>query len=70
MITTKPIRGYWYHETYEKLKIYLPRCKKEIGLSITTDDWRVHSVSYGNRDEMTELVNLILELKFKAESKP
>jgi len=54
-------------KTYKKLKIYLPRCKDDVHLSIGTDDWGVHFISYGNMDEMTELVNMILEWKYKAE---
>src|SRR3989304_545029 len=43
------------------------RCRGTVHLSIGTDDWGVHFISYGNRDEMTELVNIILEWKYKAE---
>src|SRR3989304_3761940 len=55
------------NRTFRKLKIPLPRCKDDVHLSIGTDDWGVHFISYGNRDEMTELVNIILEWKYKAE---
>src|SRR3989304_394590 len=55
------------NRTFRKLKIPLPRCKDDVHLSIGTDDWGVHFISYGNRDEMTELVNIILECKYKAE---
>src|SRR3990172_3111044 len=58
----------WTKEvTNPKLMIPLPRCKDDVHLSIGTDDWGVHFISYGNRDEMTELVNIILEWKYKAE---
>jgi len=50
-------------ETYNKLKIYLPRCKETVSLNMGRDDWGVRYVSYGNDDEMTELINLILTWK-------
>jgi len=54
------------NKTYKKLKVYLPKCKETVYLSVGTDDWGVHFVSYGDMDKMTELVNLILEWKHKA----
>ena len=53
--------------TFEALKVYLPRCKEDVHLNIGTDDWGVRFISYGNIDEMAELVNLILDWKRKAE---
>lgn len=53
--------------TFEKLKIHLPMCKEDVHLNIGTDDWGVHFISYGDRDKMTELINIILGWKYKAE---
>ncbi len=55
------------NETYEKLKIHLPKCKKDIHINMGQDDWGVKFISYGNEDEMHELINLILEWKTKAQ---
>lgn len=54
-------------ETYNKLKVYLPRCKKEIALNMGKDDWGVRYISYGDEDEISELINMILEWKYIAE---
>jgi len=54
-------------KTFKKLKIYLPKCKDYVHFNVGQDDWGVRFVSYGNIDEMTELVNMIFEWKYKAE---
>lgn len=53
--------------TFEKLKVYLPICKEDVHLNIGSDDWGVRFISYGDMDKMTELLNMILEWKEKAE---
>lgn len=55
------------NKTFQKLKIRLPNCKEDVHLHIGTDDWGVHFISYGNRDEMTELLNMILKWKHDSE---
>ena len=56
------------NRTFGKLKIHLPICKEDVHFHIGTDDWGVHFISYGNMDEMTELVNMILTWKAKAKA--
>lgn len=51
------------NETYEKLKINLPMNKKDVTLTMGSDDWGVSFISYGSKDEMTELINMILTWK-------
>ena len=53
--------------TFEKLIIHLPKCKRDVYLNTRKDDWGVYYISYGTLDKMTELINLILEWKYKAE---
>lgn len=50
-------------ETFQKLKVHLPMAKKDVHLNMGRDDWGVRFISYGDEDEMTELINTILTWK-------
>jgi hypothetical protein len=51
------------NETYDKLKVYLPKSKKTVYINMVHDDWGVYSISYGSEEEITELINLIFKWK-------